>query len=82
MRIVITTQMRDGMAVARTAIARIVRDTPAGIHGETLELLMMDVLMASRGPVRDTAEAAAVTLAAIALARLVEHERGEREVVA
>ncbi len=78
----LTQQQRDGMAVARTAIARIVRDTPAGIHGESLEVLMLEVLMASRGPVRDTAEAAAVTLAAMALARLVEHERGEREVVA
>ncbi len=73
----LTQQQRDGMACARTAIFRIVRDTPAGIHGLSLELLMMDVLMASRGPVRDTTEAAAVTLAAMALARLVEHDRGE-----
>ncbi len=79
-----TQAQRDGMDCARQCVDTIIRDVTQWpvLHGEALEHFMLEMMMAKRGPVRDAEEAAAVAIAAMALARLVEHERGEREVVA
>ena len=72
---ILTTTQRENLEVARQAIATIAKGTPANVHGEELAWLLIEHLCGEPTPL-------VTVIAALALARLVEHERGEREVVA
>ena len=71
----LTPTQQANLATARQAIVTISQGVPANVHGDELEWLLIEHLCGEPVPL-------VTVIAALALARLVELERGEREVVA
>ena len=73
---------RANMDATRQGVREMVVNlAPLDLHGEALECLIMERLT-QNCHMRDVTDAAIVSIAAMAIARLVEHERGERQMVA
>ncbi len=68
----------SNLNAARDAVTDIVAAcVPCAINGLALEMVVMERLAQSR-PVKDLDDAVLIAVAGMAIARLVEHERGER----
>jgi hypothetical protein len=77
----LTHQEKISLLITRKAVSDIIASTPDWLHGDALEVAMLERLTQAHA-MRDAQDAALVALAALALVRLVELERGEREVAA
>ena len=73
---------RSNLDAARAAVMDIVKHAPPSLHDERLELAIGQVLSSYLSARPTCNESTLCGIAVMALARLVEHERGEKELSA